>query len=192
LYDTDESPPSFEYEDVIQIFELYQKKNFNIKDFPFEEALKKCKYKFERENIAGHWFEDYVYHQIVKNMPVKPEQIGRSVLIYMETEQLSFDQEIDYMFVYNNELYMVECKISANSTQTIVSDLSKMNMLSDNLGLSSHSFFITLKDLRTGNGHNFGGSLKNKIKLYKIQNIADANDLARKDFNWFDFFNSKI
>lgn len=192
FFNADEQGESFSWEDVVEIYKRYRSKGFVIQHFPYEFAQQKCHFQVENENLPGHWFEDYVYHRLMRELELKPDQLARSVFLYVQPELPSPDQEVDFMFVYRNRLCMLELKVSLNKTDVAFSDLSKMNTLSQKFGLSTRTYFLTLSSLRRSEYRQYTQHFKNKVKLFGTTNIADVHDLSKDDFDWKQFFNTRF
>jgi hypothetical protein len=178
------------------VYDQFADSGFHYNAFPNRLAIKLTKGAVSIENIAGTWFEEYVFSRIKYELNLKNGAIAQSVYIYQTKEQATNDQEIDLIFVQNNELHLVECKVSLGKNpmkarQTALKDLFKLAAIAHKFGLSTKLYFITFDSLRMANGkHNEEFLLK--CKLLKINNIADRHDLSRPDFSFKSFLTHTI
>ena len=71
--------------------------------FPTEE---------DRFFVNGGWLENYVHAEILSLKGQRPQlgEIGRSVEVVWELNGQEVRNEIDIAFIYDNQLYIVECK----------------------------------------------------------------------------------
>lgn len=167
--------------------------HFNYPAFPIRLAHAKAKESLNTENIAGTWFEEYVFSELKKSLNLKQEAIARGVYIFQTKEQPTNDQEIDLIFVANNELHLVECKVSLGrqARQNALKDLFKLAAIAHKFGLNTKLYFVTLDSLRMPDG-NHNAEFLLKCKLLNITNIADRNDLKQSDFSFKKFISNKI
>ncbi|MBG0780975.1 MAG: DUF1887 family protein [Bacteroidales bacterium] len=178
------------------VYDQFADSGFHYNAFPNRLATQLTKGAVSIENIAGTWFEEYVFSSIKNELNLKDEAIAKSVYIYQTKEQATNDQEIDLIFVQNNELHLVECKVSlgrnsSKARQKALKDLFKLAAIAHKFGLSTKLYFITFDSLRMTNGkHNEEFLLK--CKLLKINNIADRHDLIKYDFSFKSFLTHKI
>lgn len=64
-----------------------------------------------RRYLGGEWFEEYVYLRIKRDFKLRDEDIAKSVKI-CRLSSTSNDNELDVVFVKDNALYVIECKVS--------------------------------------------------------------------------------
>ena len=69
----------------------------------------------ERLYYSGAWFEDYCYWRLKKEFGLQDDAICKSANIF-RGDSVQNDNEIDVMFIRNNELYIFECKLSITTT----------------------------------------------------------------------------
>ncbi|MBK9290671.1 MAG: DUF1887 family protein [Bacteroidetes bacterium] len=192
LYNNDSLEPFFDANDSEKIFRAFRQKKFQLENFPLKMAQDACKFKVNPENLPGTWFEDYVYHNLRK-LDLDDQQIGRSVFIYTQTETEPANQEVDFVFVMNNTLHMLELKVSkGKSSEPVLNDIMKMSALRQKFGLNVQTYVITLGLLRGQASGKFFETMRNKIKFYNLYNIADKTDFMSGTFDWKSFFTNKI
>ena len=102
----------------------------------------------EIKYLTGGWFEEYTYNLINEKLQLNKNELGLDIQISHEDTPNQFD----VMFVYENTLYVVECKTSL-SKDMLIRTLYKLSALKKNYGLSVKSYVFTLdKKLRSLSG----------------------------------------
>lgn len=92
--------------------------------------------------LTGGWFEEFCYHKIQALVSVDDINVG----VHIAGSDTSHDNELDVVFIRDNQLRVIECK-SGISTQKLFNEIVykatalKMALL----GLMNHSFIFTLK-----------------------------------------------
>jgi len=103
----------------------------------------------DKRYYGGEWFEEYTYLRVKKELKLGEEQIAHSLKIFREGEEQSTnDNELDVAFVYQNRLYVMECKTAMRgrmgSEGTIEETLYKLAAVIKNYGLKVKSYLVTL------------------------------------------------
>jgi hypothetical protein len=111
--------------------------------------------KHEVRYLTGDWFEDYVYHLIKNHYPLPDGAIALGLQIGAIEESENADNELDVVFVYNNKIYLIECKTSmSNGELNIMNDtMYKSAALQKQFGLLVSTYLFTLdqaSDLKKG------------------------------------------
>lgn len=98
---------------------------------PILQGLEALNYTTNTENklsetevkyFAGMWWEEYLYHFIKTKLNLSDNEIGLNIEINKDSDKkFSAGNEFDILFVYNNRLYVIECK-------TGITDLKKSGM----------------------------------------------------------------
>ena len=193
LYNKNEMTPFFSHDDAIHIFNKFRKVGFQMNKFPFNQAKLACKGTVNEENLPGTWFEDYVYHEIKKGLDLKDDCIGQNIVLYSQLEAETANQELDFIFVKDNLLHLLEIKVSTGKgNQNALNDLMKMSAIRQKFGLAVRTYFITLSLLRRDTGHTFHNGFREKLQFYAVNNLADQVDFKYVNFDWKHFFNSKF
>lgn len=184
---------AFTKEQAYRIFEEYKATGFKREFFPFLTVSKLTESELPRENAAGIWFEEYIYYRTCDELKLDEHKSAMSTQFFSELEQPTNDMEFDLVFVLENELYVIECKVSLgkNPRKTALASLQKLNALTSNFGLTTNLFLITLANMRLINGH-FSPDLIKKCKTLKINNIADVEHFNKGSFNLNQIYKSKI
>lgn len=168
-------------ETTFQFFEKQKKRKFylsnEIKNSYQAEAAKDKKY------YAGEWFEEYTYLRIKKELNLREQDIAMSLKIYREDSQNN-DNEIDVAFMYENALYIIECKVSMNGYgkekwQTIEDYLYKLAAISKDFGLIVRPYIFTLHKMEKLPDGSLKG-LQKRMQILGIRNIIDGKQLSKQ------------
>ncbi|MDD4150965.1 MAG: DUF1887 family CARF protein [Bacteroidales bacterium] len=131
-------------------------KSFRSKKFDFaKEELIINSHSFEEINdrtyFSGAWFEEYVFHKIKNDFNLLPENIGLNVELRRDATSVSHDNEYDVVFVYENQLYVIECKASVGNKNFAKDNLEKfmykLAAITRDFGLKINSSILTLSYL---------------------------------------------
>lgn len=194
--------PIFSMEDSNKIFHEFKKQNFDFNFFPIDLAKKLCQSnKIEADNLPGLWFEDFIYQKTISDLTINKNNIARNIKFYLEKEGEN-EYELDMAFTRNNELYLVECKVSinkTNKTKIVTRDLEKLSIIARKFGYNTKTFFLTLSEIRKvskpgTNIYTFSNSMLNKMNNLNIEYIADKYNFNDSYFNlkFIFFLNNKI
>lgn len=128
----------------------------------------------EVEYLTGNWFEEWVYEHIKNKYNLSEEQIGLGVYT-----TLFADNDLDIVYLINNNLHVVECKTRINK-QLMESTLYKSGALNSKFGVGAKSYIFTLEDLSKMNE-----GQRNSIELRALQqriDIKEKNDILNLNF----------
>ena len=168
-------------ETTFQFFEKQKKRKFylsdEIKNSQKAETAKDKKY------YAGEWFEEYSYLRIKKELNLREQDIAMSLKIYREDSQNN-DNEIDVAFMYENALYIIECKVSMNGYgkekwQTIEDYLYKLAAISKDFGLIVRPYIFTLHKMEKLPDGSLKG-LQKRMQILGIRNIIAGKQLSKQ------------
>lgn len=172
-------------ETTFQFFEKQKKRKFylsdEIKNSQKAETAKDKKY------YAGEWFEEYSYLRIKKELNLREQDIAMSLKIYREDSQNN-DNEIDVAFMYENALYIIECKVSMNGYgkekwQTIEDYLYKLAAISKDFGLIVRPYIFTLHKMEKLPDGSLKG-LQKRMQILGIRNIIDGKQLSKQKIDF--------
>jgi len=164
-----------------KIFAAYKQAGFRFDGFPTELAQELSRFEEKPENVPGTWFEEYVYYQLKSNLAIQEDKIANSVMIYKDREIPFNDNEFDIMFVSENELHVIECKVnlsSGNQKQKLDTALHKLGAISKNFGLRTNSYVFTLSNLHNYYGK-LNGRLLRKCEILNVKPPVDAKSFER-------------
>ncbi len=131
-----------------------------------------------KDFFTGGWFEQYIHYRLREQFSLAEGFIESRVKInnFPEPHRAGFDNELDVVFTRENELYLVEAKVSmgqARLNKTLLDNiLFKLSALNRNFGLRSHARLATLADLSV-EPLNFHKDLRRKMKVLGIEGIDD-------------------
>ena len=129
-----------------------------------------------RRYLGGEWFEEYVYLRIKRDFNLRDEDIAKSVKIF-RLSSTSNDNELDVVFVRDNALYVIECKVSmtgyGKEPKSVVDEyLYKLAAISKDFGLRVNSYIFTLHQM----GRFAPATRENMSKRMRILGIRDIID----------------
>lgn len=156
--------------ETMGIFESVQKSHFYLPKKLWE--AQKAATPELRRYLGGEWFEEFSYFKLKEGFNLRDEDIAVSLKIYRENESTKNDNELDIAFMFNNVLYVVECKVTmtgyGRDTKLVVDDyLYKLAAISKDFGLQVSSYIFTLHRMQT-----FSDEVKlNFLKRCKILGI---------------------
>lgn len=166
---------------TFQFFEKQKKQKFYLSD-----EIKKshqAETATDKKYYAGEWFEEYTYLRIKKELNLREQDIAMSLKIYREDSQNN-DNEIDVAFMYENALYIIECKVSMNGYgkekwQTIEDYLYKLAAISKDFGLIVRPYIFTLHKMEKLPDGSLK-SLQKRMQILGIRNIIDGKQLSKQ------------
>lgn len=170
---------------TFQFFEKQKKRKFYLSD-----EIKKshqAETATDKKYYAGEWFEEYTYLRIKKELNLREQDIAMSLKIYREDSQNN-DNEIDVAFMYENALYIIECKVSMNGYgkekwQTIEDYLYKLAAISKDFGLIVRPYIFTLHKMEKLPDGSLKG-LQKRMQILGIRNIIDGKQLSKQKIDF--------
>lgn len=156
----------------------YLPQNLLKADSYYENPKDKVFYK-------GAWFEEFSYMHIKKDLNLSDNQISLSAKLYRK-DSIVNDNEIDVMFIKDNMLNIVECKVGMNGygnpKNTVVEYLYKLAAIAKDLGLRVNSYIFTLHKMDLFSNAEIAGFSK-RVKILGLKGIWDGNDLSQTQLN---------
>lgn len=131
-------------EELIKTKEFLQSIKFPIED----DTLT----KYQMEFLTGGWFEEYIYFTLKSILEEKNEFIKLGVVlnpIPKDAEKAKYftNNDLDVIFTYHNNLYVIECKTSLGK-ELFTETLYKSAALRKYFGLTVESIICTLDELK--------------------------------------------
>ena len=132
--------------------------------------------------LGGEWFEEYVYLRIKRNFKLRDEDIAKSVKI-CRLSSTSNDNELDVVFVKDNALYVIECKVSMTGygkvPKSVVDEyLYKLAAISKDFGLRVNSYIFTLHQMwRFAKATQ--ENMSKRMRILGIRDIIDGPKLTQ-------------
>lgn len=135
-----------------------------------------------RRYLGGEWFEEYVYLRIKRDFNLRDEDIAKSVKI-CRLSSTSNDNELDVVFVRDNALYVIECKVSmigyGKKPKSVVDDyLYKLAAISKDFGLRVNSYIFTLHQMRRFEKAT-QENMSKRMRILGIRDIIDGPKLTQ-------------
>lgn len=131
---------------TFRLFEKQKERNFILSDeINYSHQAKKAS---DKRYYSGAWFEEYVYLRIKQELGLRDQYIAMSLKIYRNDFKHN-DNEIDVAFMFENTLYIIECKVSMTgfgkgTRHTIENYLYKLAAISKDFGLVVRPYVFTL------------------------------------------------
>lgn len=109
----------------------------------------------DRRYYGGAWFEEYSYLRIKKDLSITDERcIAHSVKIYQDDMATQNSNELDVVFIKNNQLCVVECKVGMTgyaskqtAKDTIEQYLYKSAAISKDFGIKVKPYIFTIHNM---------------------------------------------
>lgn len=137
-----------------------------------------------RRYYAGTWFEQFSYFCVKRALHLREEDIGLSVKIYREGDQALNDNELDVAFMYENALYIVECKVTmrglAGAKDTIEEYLYKLAAIAKDFGLQVRPYIFTLHRVQSLSEATRDNLVK-RCQILGVRNIIYGNDFMNME-----------
>ncbi len=139
-------------------------------------------YENEHRNyFTGGWFEEFVYYKLIDDLKLKEDEIKLNVKInyHYKAEEHNIDNEFDVIFVYQNSIYLIECKTSLgrNTYQNLLDAITKLGSVKQNFGLNCKSYLLTLSEI------NNLAEMNRKASIAGLKKIIDREFFkSNKDF----------
>ncbi len=172
------------FEFLKQILKSYRKNDFDSSQVTKDYANSDVNY------FTGTWFEQYVYHLLKIQFLLNDDEIETDIWInnFVEKQRAGADNQLDIAFTFNNELYIVEAKVSIGKEKlnkpNLENMLFKLSAINRNFGLKSNPYLITLADL-SKEPQNFQTDLERKLKVLGIEKIEDRNCVLNQNYKLF-------
>lgn len=144
----------------------------------------------DADYYSGSWFEDYVYFRIKNELKLLDEQIAVSVKIHHKNVPIvdnSYnDHELDVAFIYNNELHVIECKVSLGKNKNFSTNMEKaqykLAAISREYGLQVNPYIFALQDLNSIDSKVLD-NIKKRNKILGIKKVYYTSDILQDTLN---------
>jgi hypothetical protein len=163
--------------------------NINIVE-GLSDFLKEIKFPLSNNNhdiitrseikyLTGEWFEEYIYCRLKDELKISDENIKTGITLSKNNTQ----NEFDVIFLYNGNLYTIECKTSIinNESNLMLDTIYKVTALQTNLGLYAKSNIFTLSSRENNEvreAHLERGKLFN-IDVFCRKDIEASESIAK-------------
>ena len=172
-----------QFDELKKILKSYKNKGFDIENL-FAGYPSEWKSYF-----TGEWFEEYLYYSIKKDLELNQDEIVSGVKLNHNDYENSLknDQELDIVFTFNNELYILEAKVSIGrknlNKEQLYQIMFKLSAINKNFGLRSHPIVVTMANTEE-RSEDFRTDLLRKARVLGINKIVDRNDLNNRNFSF--------
>jgi hypothetical protein len=177
-------PPEY----TMMLFEKFKAKRFNRYKVP--EILNAHTFDdHAKRYYSGVWFEEYVYLRVKAEKKLPDNSIARGVKIYRKDSAGSNDNEMDLMYVYDNKLFVGECKVSMIGTpenrgvKLLEQYMYKLAAISKDFGLIVNPYIFTLHRFNRISPYTMQ-AVKKRMKILGIRDILDSEDFKRNRLNF--------
>lgn len=139
---------------------------------------------------AGAWFEEYCYYRMRREYQLDDLSIAHGNKIY-RGENVQFDNEIDVMFVKDNQLHIFECKVSmwgnvnnfekakGNVKDNLDGFMYKLAAIAKDYGFRPSSYILTLHDIKGSFNTPAMENLEKRQRILGINGLKDCNDFSK-------------
>ncbi|GAB6975101.1 Card1-like endonuclease domain-containing protein [Prevotella falsenii] len=167
-------------EETFRFFEKQKTRGFKLSKEIFN-AHKQSE-PADRRYYSGVWFEEYTYLRIKEELNLPDEDIAMSLKIYRDDSQNN-DNEIDVAFMYENTLYIIECKVSMHGPnkepqQRIETVLYKLAAVSKDFGLNVRPYIFTLHNMESLSPDSHT-NIEKRMKILGVRNIISGLQLSK-------------
>lgn len=143
-------------------------------NYPVENKVRLS--KNDTRYLSGDWFEEYVYYKVKNELNIEDDKISTG--LYMVKNEVT--NEYDVIFMYNNFLYVVECKTHLVNKEfpSLVNDtFYKLSSLSNRLGLFCKKYVFTLNKSSDFKESHTNRAVDLDIKLVCLEDIEKAKSI---------------
>ena len=165
--------------------------------FRLFEKQKKCNFYLSSEIVHSHqavtaidkryysgtWFEEYTYLRIKQELCLRDQDIAMSLKIFRNASEQN-DNEVDVAFMFENTLYIIECKVSMigygkEPQHTIEDYLYKLAAISKDFGLIVRPYIFTLHKMEKLSDSS-RKNINKRMRILGICNIIDGKKFLKK------------
>ncbi len=132
----------------------------------------------KKKYLCGEWFEEYCFNRLKREQNIPDNAIIKGARIYRNSPDEQ-NNEVDVMFVKDNNLYFFECKVIKKEWDalSVNSFIYKLAAITKNYGLRVNSYLLTLSDMNH-ESIKFK-QLKEKTNLLGIKKVFGYQDFEK-------------
>jgi hypothetical protein len=178
----------FSEEHTYSFFERFKNYRFNRYKMPEILNAQSLSSSVKRVYYSGAWFEEYCLLRLKRELKLADNRIMKGVKIYRDKSMNNTsDNEIDIIFVKNNELFIFECKVtiigrSLDPKKELDGFLYKLAAISKDFGLKVNSYVFTLHNLNKLSPDRKSG-IEKRRQILGVRKILDCNDFKERKLN---------
>ncbi len=139
--------------------------------------------KNDKSYLTGGWFEEWAYYTLKQGLGLKDSEIGLNLKIKNERSKRTSesDNELDVAFVYNNTLYILECKVYTKKQLTgkkITDAIYKISSIRQSLGLRATAMVFILSPFGKSRGRQ--NTIKDLMRMANVKQVFSLENLGNK------------
>lgn len=173
-----ESELTYPYERTRELFTKFKSTGFQrgkVEELRNAQILSESK---DRKYFSGTWFEEYCYSITKREFLLSDNSIWFGVKLFRKDSGTENDNEVDVMFIVENELYVCECKMSLmkpgeRDYDVLESYMYKLAAISKDFGLKVKPYILTLHK-ETHSIHNRRKSIEKRMNILGIKGFFNA------------------
>jgi hypothetical protein len=140
--------------------------------------------KHDKQYLLGIWFEEWLYDYLKRILQLQDNQIAFNLKLKnnQSVRRTESDNEMDVAFVYNNKLYVWECKVFYSSQingKKISDPVYKISSVCQSLGLQAVSLVIIAA--KFGDSAARKDFIKDLTKIMRIERVFALEDMISLD-----------
>lgn len=175
-----------DFEKARSVMKLYRNQAFNRKRVMRELSLK-IENEGDKNYLEGGWFEEYIYFFLKEELALTDDHIYLNVTFHPGEGTERNVNELDVIFVYRNELFIVEAKIqisdsfdpinnkyvfSVSDSKKLGRILYKLASINKGLGIRTNSMLMTLSNL-SNQTDSFNTTLSDRLNTLNLNKPFD-------------------
>jgi len=168
------------------IMQLHRNKGFRRNDV-LQELRQQPDYNSEMFYYDGGWFEEYIFYKLKDILRLSDDHIYLNVTFHPGDGSERNVNELDIVFVYNNELFIIEAKaqvsdcfdkmkqkygFSVADNKRLGQILYKMASINKRLGIRTQSLLLTLSNL-SQETDSFNTTFQDRLSTLGLQMPVD-------------------
>lgn len=134
----------------------------------------------------GLWFEEFLCYKIKQTLHLPDAAVKQGIKLFHKQPERNFsdnltDNEVDLVFVVNNNIFIVEAKVSIGkvkiNTSALTHYLYKLAAINKRFGLRATALFVTFANL-SRLSDDAQRNLENRCKVLNLPLPIDRNDFV--------------
>jgi hypothetical protein len=182
--DFDEEPLFLNKNKTDGLLQTYEKNNFET--FPT--------YPLADGNLSGQqkhalWFEHYLYYKIKNHLQLNNDEIKLGIKLFKQEQEGGFadtltDNQIDVVFTWQNNCYLIEAKVSAGKTKintaAITNYMYKLAAINKRFGINAKAALMLFADFTRLSEKSYA-NLKKRSEILNLPFPFDRNSLLNDE-----------
>ena len=169
-----------------RLFLRFKQSGFNRYKIPQLREAQNLPDEKDKRYYGGIWFEEYCFQRMKEELVLSDESIWQGIKLFRGNSGIVNDNEIDVMFVRDNQLYVCECKMSLSKPQekahnVLEQYMYKLAAISKDFGLIVKPYIMTIH--RGVFSDERGKSIKKRMDILGIKGFFDSRDF-KEEMPW--------